>query len=603
MTCLLPRRICRLLVFAAVASAVFAVPAAVQASSISLTVHPTASISAVIPPDFQGVSIEWSTPHALMQATLQQRTDCVLTRSLLPPPAVCRWNPRNYTGPSPSALHSSFLNVMRFLSASPQHVGPIIRIGGATTDESFYQPGGLPRPDWYNFARETVDADYAAVIAAARRLHSRLILGISLRLGLNTTLSLPAAAAIARLTDGFRSLNLTIELGNEPELFTCDAQDYRPCGWSWDDYLSEWDNLSQQIVSATPHAPPQLFQAGAFAGGWIPRITDMVLPRQQRVHSASFHRYSFWTCDRPLSIDELLSDEVALAGLQQPLAGNVTFASLTAAIRQQTNDSVAVSFGEGGMLWCLDGDSGSMDRFAVALWQLDYYLAVASLNVSSFVYYMGWLPPPVFRAAPFLVPDAAVDAVEVLPMLYGQWMFAFVSWNAARLVNTTRLDSAASLSSSACKTWTLLDADGNVVVVVINKAYNDSRPVNLSISVASAFAAVSSSSAAVVARVVRLTAPHIASASGIALAGLTFDNTTDGLPRPVKPGATAQVETLTARRSGDAAESVVDVLVPGGSVAAVVLSSGERGEASWRRRRSEILRFAASPASTTARTD
>ena len=484
---------------------------------------------------------------------------------------------------------------MRFLSASPHHVGPIIRIGGATTDESFYQPGNLSRPDWYNFARETVEADYAAVIAAARRLNSRLILGISLRLGLNTTLSLMAAAAIARLTDGFRSLNLTLELGNEPELYECHTQAYRPCGWSFDDYLREWDGLSQQIIDTLPSSPPPLFQAGAFAGGWIPRIADMVLPRQQRVYSASFHRYAFPSCD-PLSIDKLLSDEVSLAGLLQPLTAGVTFASLTAAIRQKTNDGVVVSFGEGGMMWCLDGDRGTMDVFAVALWQLDYYLAVASLNISSFVYYMGWLPPPVFRAAPFIVPDAEVDAVEVLPMLYGQWMFAFATWNSARLVNTTRVDSSASLS--ACKSWTLLDADGNVVVVIINKAYNHSQPVNVSISIASA------SPAETVARVVRLTAPHIASTAAIALAGLTFDNTTDGLPRPVKPGTGTEVELLSARRRrstpavdavlGEAVGAVFDVLVRGGSVAAVVLSSGQDGEASWQRRHKDILRFAAS---------
>ena len=139
---------------------------------------------------------------------------------------ACRWGPRNFTGPSPSSLHSSFLNVLRYLTAH-HSLGPILRIGGATTDESYYPgPGSLPAPQWYNFAQTTVKEDYTAIYAAAQAINSTLILGISFRLGTNLTYTMLEVDAIAQVT-GWKGV--VLELGNEPELYECHTQAYRPC--------------------------------------------------------------------------------------------------------------------------------------------------------------------------------------------------------------------------------------------------------------------------------------------------------------------------------------------------------------------------------------
>ena len=136
-----------------------------------------------------------------------------------------RWGPRNCTGPSPSSLHSSFLSILPYLSAAPG-VGPTIRVGGATSDESYYDPGGVPRPDWYNFAQTTVLDDYAAMYAVAQDTNSTLILGINFRLATNLTYTMLEVDAIAKVT-GLK--DVVLELGNEPELYECHTQDYRPC--------------------------------------------------------------------------------------------------------------------------------------------------------------------------------------------------------------------------------------------------------------------------------------------------------------------------------------------------------------------------------------
>ena len=300
--------------------------------------------------------------------------------------------------------------------------------------------------------------------------------------------------------------------------------------------MAEWDYVTSAILTAHPHAPAHLFQAGAFAGGWIPQLPSFVIPRQQRVHSASFHRYAYPTCDAPLTVDIVLSDAVALPALQQPIARGVTYASIADAIRSASDESVLVSLGEYGMMWCLDGDPAAMDTFASALWVLDYNLAVASLNVSSAVYYMGWQPPPVFRAAPFIVPDARRDAVEVLPLMYGLWMFALATLNDARIVNASRTDSATGLSQ--LKTWTLRDASERVVVVAIHKLYNATADAALSVSVA-----VDRNLSAPVASAVRLTAPSVHSPMGVSLAGLTWEGTSDGRARPVN-GSNPLIERM-----------------------------------------------------------
>ena len=515
--------------------------------------HPSPVVSRPIPPNFQGVSIEW-------------------------------WAPRNYTGPSPSALHTSFLNILPYLSAHHPQIGPTIRVGGATTDESYYTPPNTttPQPTWHNFAQSTTLADYSAIYAVARRLQSTLIVGINFRLGSNVTYTMLEVDAIAEVS-GWRGV--VLELGNEPELYECHTQNYRPCGWTFDDYIAEWDNVTSTIMAKYPKAPSHLFQAGAFSGGWTPQLPSFVIPRQQLIHSASFHRYAYPTCNTPLTVDIVLSDSVALPALSQPIAPGVTYATLAHDIQSATNESVLVSLGECGMMWCLDGDPTAMDAFASSLWIVDYNLAVASLNVSSAVYYMGWQPPPVFRAAPFIVPNASNDAIEVLPIMYGMWLFALATANDARIINATRTDSTPGLSQ--LKTWTLRDADDDIVVVAIHKLYNATDDATLTVSVTS-----DGNQTAPVANAVRMTGPSVRSPSSISLAGLTWDNTTDGRARAVN-GIQPVIELVPADWQAEGVWRYTVQVRPGQAVMlSIPTQSDAAADAFWDERKSAILRTA-----------
>lgn len=274
---------------------------------------------------------------------------------IFPLSSLTRWHPRSWVGPSPLSLHQSFLSICRYLSSSSS-IGPILRFGGSTTDESYLST--LPSPSWYNQASPITLLDYSTILAAAASLNSPLILGVNFRLGSNLSYTIPEVAALYSLTS---LQSITLEVGNEPELYECHTQAYRPCGWEFKNYLNEWDKLTGAVRALYPKSPVRLFQAGAFSGGWTPQLASMVIPRAPLIHSASFHRYSFPTCDIPLTIDDVLSDDVSLAGLLRPISPNQTLQSMAQSIREGTGDEVLVSLGEGGMRWCLDGDPGVMD--------------------------------------------------------------------------------------------------------------------------------------------------------------------------------------------------------------------------------------------------
>ena len=57
--------------------------------------------------------------------------------------------------------------------------------------------------------------------------------------------------------------------------------------------------------------------------------------------------------------------------------------------------------------------------------------------------------------------------------MFGMWMFAFCTWNGARIIAHERVRMNA--ASNATKRWTLLDDDGNLVIVLIRKDQLDAN--------------------------------------------------------------------------------------------------------------------------------
>ena len=203
--------------------------------------------------------------------------------------------------------------------------------------------------------------------------------------------------------------------------------------------------------------------------------------------------------------------------------------------------------------------------------------------------YVGWTDPSTFLAGPFVWPDPARDEVTVHPTLYGMWMFAFATWNGARIVDHQRVH--VSDASNATKSWTLVDDDGNLVLLLIRK---DQQQVNVTVTLQ-----LSGVETGYDGHFIEASAPNVTSKTGLSMADLTWQGTTNGLPVATTSARhqSATVKPRVSRErgseagSGNAAAVVMyDLLVRPASVLAVVIPTSDDQGASWQRRVSTILR-------------
>ncbi len=116
-----------------------------------------------------------------------------------------------YTGTNPDALNPVFEQLVRNLTPGQT---PVLRIGGDSTDRTWWPVRGMARPGGVTYS---LTPRWASVTAAlARALHARLVLGINLKAN-NTTLARHEAEQLAHRI-GARRIE-ALELGNEPELY------------------------------------------------------------------------------------------------------------------------------------------------------------------------------------------------------------------------------------------------------------------------------------------------------------------------------------------------------------------------------------------------
>ena len=516
-------------------------------------------ISHRIPGNFMGLSLEWC-------------------------------NPPHFAG-NTSHPHHTFTTILPYLSTR-QGLGPTIRIGGSSSDRSVYNPKLQPPPPWKDFVASVVDDVFIRMDAVAAELNISIIAGVSFRFAYNMSIAGPWVAAIDRLVGWQR---WRIEIGNEQDIYDdCNPphsyEDYRPCGWGWDNFTVEWDWEQQQIISQLPHAPKKLFQGGAFCCPWFEsHMAEWTIPRAQTFSSFSFHRYIWNGCGDYPTLAQFLSDYAGLQGLQTPLRDNITFASSVAEIHRHTQPPLPVYLGEGNSIGC-QGQDGKTDTYAQVLWLLDYCMALSSFNVSGMHFYVGWTDPQTFLATPFYYEDPDKDEVTAQATIYGMWMFALATWQHARIISTARVDSDAGLGP--LKSWTLLDADHNVVVLLVHKDYNTSTVARVNVSLA-----LPNATQVFPAHLVPLTAPSVTAKQGIALAGLSWDGTTNGRPRMLRKGGRLETEEVQpVLTQGDGAETTVVYSVSMRPVSVLLLVIPTRAEAvpgSWKARVASILQHEA----------
>jgi hypothetical protein len=453
--------------------------------------------------------------------------------------------------PLTAPLPTGFLGVALEVSTIPQWVGdattpaqvnpvlvqlvrnlnpvgpPSIRVGGQSTDRSWWPVPNLNDPAGVTYAIGTSWAKAALLLA--ERLDARYIMSLNLE------------ADSTRITqyEAYQLLDVIgakyikdFEIGNEPDLYTHTpwyrvqkgkrvpwyvriGTPYfaRPSNFDEADFLAEW----QQSLAALP---PNVRVAGpdTASAQWIGPFSALI-GQTNRIGMLDSHAYALFNCvtdasnPKYPSIPHLLAQSAAT----RIVRGASEFAPTAA------HAGIPFRIDEMGSVSC-DGHAGVSDAFASALWATDALFeaaraGVSGVNLHSF--------PDSSNGLFDLADTGSGWVADVHPIYYGALMFAQADPEGARLLRI------ATGSPSTLRIWATIGKDHLVRVLLINTG-----PHRLvTIHPPKGFGRRDGS-------IERLLAPSVAAKTGETIGGQTLAGTTTGdLPAPT-------VQTARPRTTG-----------------------------------------------------
>jgi hypothetical protein len=416
------------------------------------------------------------------------------------------WALENYAGKDPRAVDPVLVQLIRNLVPGQTAV---LRIGGVTTDTTWWPVAGVPRPPgaYYTLTRRRLEVANALAQAA----DARLILGVQFEAD---SLVEAAAESRAMLTVIPRGRIAGFELGNEPELYGFlswykrDGVDHlgRPRGWPFTSFVNDFARVAAAVGRGSVAGPV----IGSFS--WMAYL-DQFLAARPGLSLVTLHRYPLQGCSVAPSgptyptIANLLSDS-ASTGLAANLAPYVAIAHA---------HGLPVRNDEMNTVSCGDAAYGVSDTFASALWALDALFEMAKIGVDG----VNIHTYPGYADQLFTVKrvNSRWQAV-VAPEYYGLLMFAQAAPAGSQLLQV----SGAS-STNGLRAWATQARDGRIRVVLIN--YDVAHPKTLAVRVNATPAA---------ATLERLQAPSVRSTQGVTLGAKTFgpQTTTGVLSAPLQ---------------------------------------------------------------------
>ena len=195
-----------------------------------------------------------------------------------------------YAGTDPAAIDPVFTRLISNLNPGQ---APVLRIGGDTTDWTWWPIPGMAKPPGITYSLG--DQWVPVTRALTRALGARLILGINLEADSPQI----AGTEARRLVDGLgRGSVRALELGNEPALYgsfpwyrTADGRKVpgRPRGYDVPAYIRDLHRFSAALPSV-PLAGPALG-----ASKWMHQLGSF-LSSQPRLGVVTMHRYPLQLC-------------------------------------------------------------------------------------------------------------------------------------------------------------------------------------------------------------------------------------------------------------------------------------------------------------------
>lgn len=392
-----------------------------------------------------------------------------------------------YAGTDPAALDPV---LGRLIAALAPGQRPVLRLGGDSTDWSWWPVRGMAQPPGIRF---TLTPQWMAVAhALAAQLNARLILGVNLEANSAALARVEAQEMVSAI--GRQAID-ALELGNEPELYgtfgwyrTKSGHEIpgRPASWSLSDFIAQYSRYARLL--------PRVPLAGPSSGAptWLASL-GRFLGAEPRVRLVTVHAYPLKHCTKStvVTIGQLLS-EASSHGLALQLAPYIR-AATRARLPLRVDEMNGVSCG---------GTRGVSNSFASALWMLDALFELARAGVSGVNVHT--VPGTINEV---LGPQVVGGQwqMRVHPEFYGMMMFAQAAPAGSRLL------AVRSPAPPGIKVWATRAPGGELHVVVIDKRARGATTLRLRISGARGAGSLE-----------RLTAPGLGATGGVTLGGQGF---------------------------------------------------------------------------------
>ncbi len=184
-----------------------------------------------------------------------------------------------------------------------QRLGPgVLRIGGASVDESVWTPNGPGQT-----AGQIAPSDVDALAAFLRATGWSCIYGVNLG-GSATGATTPALAAaeVAYVAQQLGAALVGVELGNECETY---GSSFYPGNWSVEIFEALWQQYRSAIVAVTPSAPLCGPAAGSNVDSWTLPFGEYVTSSEINLLTQHYTRGPASTA----TVDDLVSPDTALS--------------------------------------------------------------------------------------------------------------------------------------------------------------------------------------------------------------------------------------------------------------------------------------------------
>ena len=387
----------------------------------------------------------------------------------------------------PNAVDPVLVRLIGNLSAHP-----VLRIGGDTTDWTWWPTPGIARPPGIRYSLTPGWFQTARALAQATR--ARYILGINLEAD-DTALSVAEAHAV--MSGLGRRRVIALELGNEPELYAVRPWYQGPHGgvlgrqpgFDFNAFMGEFSRLRHRLPGV-PVAGPD---TGNY--GWLTPLPRF-LAAEPGLAQVTFHRYGLNECvsiphsPRYPTVPNLLG-AFASRELMKGVGTYVTIAH---------QHHVPFRIDEMNSVTC-GGKLGVSNTFSAALWALDALFEMARGGVDGVNIHV-----PHKWNEPFELHDVGGQWQAIVrPEYYGLMLFAQAAPEGSRLL---RILTPGSL---VVRSWATLAPDHRVRLLLINHSLTQSGSVS-----------VHQPGLPGPATIERLSAPSAYATGGVTLGGQSF---------------------------------------------------------------------------------